>query len=69
MIVRPDQYIADVLPLDAQDELAVCFDRILQLTACDARALLRPKHDCVSERVSVKCEVQLSIGPRERPPV
>jgi phenol 2-monooxygenase (NADPH) len=29
MIVRPDQYIADVLPLDAQDELAVCFDRIL----------------------------------------
>jgi 2-polyprenyl-6-methoxyphenol hydroxylase-like FAD-dependent oxidoreductase len=25
----PRQYIADVLPLDAQDELAVCFDRIL----------------------------------------
>ena len=29
VIVRPDQYVADVLPLDAHDELAVFFDRIL----------------------------------------
>ena len=29
IVVRPDQYIAHVLPLDAFDELAAFFDKIL----------------------------------------
>ncbi|MBV8107588.1 MAG: FAD-binding monooxygenase [Hyphomicrobiales bacterium] len=29
VVVRPDQYVAHVLPLDAEDELAVFFDRVL----------------------------------------
>ncbi|PZQ46026.1 MAG: 3-hydroxybenzoate 4-monooxygenase [Rhodovulum sulfidophilum] len=30
VVVRPDQYIADVLPLDAHEELASYFDRLLR---------------------------------------
>jgi phenol 2-monooxygenase len=30
VIVRPDQYVAHVLPLDAHEELAAFFDGILK---------------------------------------
>ncbi|HAG23283.1 MAG TPA: hypothetical protein DCG64_00220 [Alphaproteobacteria bacterium] len=29
VIVRPDQYVAEILPLDGFDELSAFFDRIL----------------------------------------
>ena len=44
VVVRPDQYVSNVLPLDAHDELADFFARFMldQHEAADEHAMPRP---------------------------